>query len=166
MKMAHTLCWIFLLCIHCRLWTGAWSKGTIHAKDKSCPQGWTRLNCRCFIYQDNQRAFTDAESVCNILGGNLASFHNFVEGFSIVGLLFDSGYNGTENIWIGLHDAIEDDDFIWTDGSQVDLAFLQSNFNFQPDGNGDCVFFSGLGLTDGSCTDEFGYVCSRDLLHS
>uniref|UniRef100_A0A3Q3D5Q2 C-type lectin domain-containing protein n=1 Tax=Hippocampus comes TaxID=109280 RepID=A0A3Q3D5Q2_HIPCM len=50
-------------------------------------------------------------SVCNILGGNLASVH--------------STSASSSDIWIGLHEAIEESTFFWTDGSAVDFT----NFN-------------------------------------
>ncbi|XP_077412240.1 lithostathine-1-alpha-like [Vanacampus margaritifer] len=163
--MTFTLRWIFLLCILGRLWTIAWSKTAIPAKDNCCPKGWTRLDNRCYIYQGDQRTFVDAERVCNILGGNLVSLNNPLEGFFTIGLLLNSGTDETQENWIGLHDALVDGDYIWTDGTQVDLDFLQKYFRFRPDGIGDCVHFEGRALTDGPCTEEFGYVCSRDLPH-
>nr|XP_049579115.1 galactose-specific lectin nattectin-like [Syngnathus scovelli] len=108
------------------------------AAANSCPRGWTQLDCKCYIYEDEPRSFADAESVCNILGGNLASIHNDLENAFIVEVIRANG-DETEG-WIGLHDAILDTDYIWTDGSEEDfLNFDTTNLKEKEVATGDCV---------------------------
>ncbi|XP_077423709.1 lithostathine-1-alpha-like [Vanacampus margaritifer] len=164
-KMAFGLRSLFLLCGISGLLTGVWSKPITFVKDNSCPKGWTRLDCYCYLYEDEGRTFADAESVCNILGGNLVSIHSDLENAFVVELI-RAGVNDVGVAWIGLNDAIEDDDFIWTDGSDNDFT----NFAVaggEPDDNGPCVaMLESDGLWgDTGCTDLFAYVCIKEVHH-
>ncbi|XP_049595661.1 galactose-specific lectin nattectin-like [Syngnathus scovelli] len=161
--MAFGLGSLFLLCILIQLWTGDWCKPVSRAKANGCPRGWTRLDCRCFIFQREGRTFADSESICNILGGNLVSIHSNLENAVVTELVSRGGVTGA--FWIGLHDAIEDDSFIWTDGTDEDFR----NFQFwpsEPDNSGECVnvLDSGGVWGDDDCTTESPYVCAKDLL--
>ncbi|XP_061682909.1 galactose-specific lectin nattectin-like isoform X2 [Syngnathoides biaculeatus] len=157
-KMAFSFRSSFLLFGFCGLLTGAWSKPTDHAKENCCPKGWTQVDCRCFIYQDRRRALADAESVCNILGGNLASVHSALE-YAVVLELVRASSDSTDDVWLGLHEAIEEGSFFWTDGSEVDFTAFNND-----DDDGDCIeleFSDGLWDND-SCSDTNRFVCARD----
>ncbi|XP_061828779.1 galactose-specific lectin nattectin-like [Nerophis lumbriciformis] len=156
--MTSTRSVFFLLCGISGLMTGAWSWPSGKNKDGCCPKGWTQLEDQCYIFQEDLRTFADAESVCNVLGGNLVSIHNYVENLVVVGLAKEGDVEFT---WIGLHDAIEKGDFIWTDGTDFDF----DNFaNDEPDFDGACVELS---VTDGTffdkdCTFQQSFVCITD----
>ncbi|XP_077371890.1 echinoidin-like [Festucalex cinctus] len=165
--MAFALRLFFLLCGMSGLLTGVWSFKKVQTKDNNCPKGWTRLDCHCYIYQPETRSFADAESVCNILESNLVSIHSALEN-AFVTELASAGGNEDE-FWIGLNDAVEDDDYIWTDGTINDFDnFDGSATPPQPDGSsGDCtevVESDGEWQTE-DCTEENGYVCIRDVFH-
>ncbi|XP_051916276.1 galactose-specific lectin nattectin-like isoform X2 [Hippocampus zosterae] len=165
-KMAFALRLLFLVCGISALLTGVWSFQKIQFKDNNCPKGWTRLGCHCYIYQDEPRDFADAESICNILDANLVSIHNDLENAFVVELIRASGNTG--QTWIGYTDAIEEGDFVWTDGSAQDFV----NFDItaapsEPNNTGDCVAIS---LTDGlwrdeQCTDIDPYICIKEVSH-
>ncbi|XP_061664140.1 lithostathine-1-alpha-like [Syngnathoides biaculeatus] len=163
--MAYALRSVFLLCGISGLLSAAWSKPTgVVQVQNSCPKGWTQLDCHCYIYENEPRIFADAESVCNILGGNLVSIHSALENALILELIRQGGND--DNAWIGYHDAIAEDDFIWTDGSDQDFA----NFDVagaEPDDTGDCVVMDeSAGLwEDAVCSDEAPYVCIQDVKH-
>ncbi|XP_061157927.1 lactose-binding lectin l-2-like [Syngnathus typhle] len=152
-KMAFGLRSLFLLCILIQLWAGAWCKPVSHAKANGCPRGWTRLDCRCFIFQGEERTFADSESICNILGGNLVSIHSDLENAVVSELVSREGVTG--GFWVGFHDAIEADTFIWTDGTDVDFENFQS-WPAEPNNSGDCVnvIDSGGDWGDEDCTTE------------
>ncbi|XP_049608597.1 galactose-specific lectin nattectin-like isoform X3 [Syngnathus scovelli] len=165
--MTFALRSLFFFCGMSGLLTGAWSHPAYYDKgwwklSSDCPKGWTQLTCHCYIYQDETRNFADAESVCNILGGNLVSIHSDLENAFVQELIRAGG--NTDEVWIGLHDAIENDDFIWTDGSDEDFTNFASS---EPDETGDCVELdeSNGNWQDASCTDDLAYVCIRDVLH-
>ncbi|XP_077374180.1 snaclec alboaggregin-A subunit beta'-like [Festucalex cinctus] len=159
--MAFALRSLFLLCGISGLLTGVWAFPIKILKDISCPEGWTQLDCKCYIYQGEARTFADAEAICNILGGNLVSIHNELECVFVQQLIL-AGTNGDDAAWIGLHEAIEDDDFIWTDGTVEDFR----NFNSAPD-NGDCVEMDSSNgeWETADCTDLEEYVCIKDAHH-
>ncbi|XP_061533677.1 C-type lectin LmsL-like [Phycodurus eques] len=166
--MASALRLLFLLCGISGLLTGVWSYPMTYSKNINCPQDWTQLDCKCYIYQDEARTFVDAEAVCNILGGNLVSIHNILENAVVLQLLRAGG--NSIAVWTGLHDAIEDGDYIWTDGSEEDFRNFDSNASPpEPNsGTGNCVE---LDETDGLwqtavCTTENVYVCIMDVYHT
>ncbi|XP_077369782.1 struthiocalcin-1-like isoform X2 [Festucalex cinctus] len=157
-KMAFVRRALVLFCGIFGLLTGVGSKPIDLHKFICCPKGWIQVDCRCFIYQDEGRAFTDAESVCNILGGNLASVHSALEYAVILELIRESS-DSTADLWLGLHEAIEPDTFFWADGSNVD--FTAFNDDVDP---GDCIeleFSDGLWDND-DCADNNRFVCGRD----
>nr|XP_057907617.1 galactose-specific lectin nattectin-like [Doryrhamphus excisus] len=163
-KMAFGLRVFFLLCGISGLLTGARSWPGTKNKGRNCPEGWTLFEDRCYIYQNETRTYVDAERACNNLSGNLVSIRNDLENTLTVELIREA--EGVILLtWIGLHDALEEGDFVWTDGSN-------SNFrNFaigQPDGfvgNENCVQIrpSDELWNDTSCTEENPSVCVRDL---
>ncbi|XP_019712623.1 snaclec 6-like isoform X1 [Hippocampus comes] len=165
-QMAFALRLLFLVCGISGLLTGVWSFKKIDFKDNNCPKGWTRLDCNCYIYQDDPRTFADAESICNILEGNLVSIHNDLENSFVLELI---RAGGNDNVtWIGFTDAIEENDFIWTDGTEQDfLNFDLDIIPAEPDGTGDCVILAeddGL-WQDELCTDLEPYVCIKKVSH-
>ncbi|XP_077397878.1 C-type lectin domain family 19 member A-like [Festucalex cinctus] len=157
----------FLLCGMSGLLTGVWSFKKVQTKDNNCPKGWTRLDCHCYIYQPHGRTFADAESICNILDANLVSIHSALENAFVLELASAGG--NTKPFWIGLHDAIEIGEFIWTNGKINDFDnFDEGAVPPQPDSLfGACIEVvesTGQWQTQ-SCAAEYGYVCIRDVLH-
>nr|BAX73924.1 C-type lectin [Hippocampus abdominalis] len=122
-----------------------------------CPHGWTQLDNRCYIYQSPEMMFLEAEKVCQILGGNLVSIRDTVEN-AVVFDLIQSG----PTAWIGLHNAILDQDFLWTDGSVVKYTAFKAE---GPDGLGNCVQFSRLEgfWQDHRCDESAPFVCTKDV---
>ncbi|XP_077425166.1 galactose-specific lectin nattectin-like [Vanacampus margaritifer] len=161
--MAFALRLLFLLCGISGLLTGVWSIKKTASKDNNCPKGWTRLDCNCYIYQPDTRDFADAESVCNILEANLASIHSDLENAFVTELAL-AGDNDAE-FWIGLNDAIEADDYIWTDGTVNDFENFAGS---GPDNTiGNCVE---VDSSDGEwstelCVSDNAFVCIREVLH-
>nr|BAX73923.1 C-type lectin [Hippocampus abdominalis] len=159
--MAFALHSFVLLCGISGLLTGVRAFPSKKLNDLLCPKGWTLLDCNCYVYEDEARTFSDAEAVCNILGGNLVSIHNDLEN-AVVQQLIVAGENNDEVSWIGLHDSIEVDDYIWTDGTVEDFR----NFaNGEPNAaTGNCVV---MDETEGewetaSCEDLQEYVCIKE----
>ncbi|XP_077453632.1 snaclec botrocetin subunit beta-like [Stigmatopora argus] len=164
--MAFGLRSFLLLCMFSGLLTGVWSVPKKIEKDNDCPKDWTRLDCHCYIYQTEERMFADAESVCNILGGNLVSIHTDLEN-AFVTELFKAGGDSGSGVWIGLHDAVENDNFLWTDGSEFDLRNF-GTLGGDPDSSasGSCVELQSDDATWDivDCTGESPYICITDVL--
>nr|XP_049619963.1 struthiocalcin-2 isoform X3 [Syngnathus scovelli] len=159
--MAFVLRSVFLFCAISGL-VSAGNKRTDEDKDKDnyCPKGWTQLDKRCFIFQDDERSFPDAESVCNILGGNLASIRSSLENAMVVQLIAEGTSDPGGDVWIGLHEALGDGSFVWTDGTKV--GFTAFNANTNP---GNCIEIEDDdNLWDNElCTFENRFVCAKDV---
>ncbi|XP_054631800.1 galactose-specific lectin nattectin-like [Dunckerocampus dactyliophorus] len=133
-------------------------------KTGRCPVGWTQLDDRCFIFQNVDVNFATAETICNILGGNLASIHSNLENEVIRQLIFE-GTGFTRHTWIGFSDSIQEGNYIWTDGSQVDFTDWETG---RPNNNGnqDCavVNFNNVdNWNDIRCRQIRPLICARDL---
>ncbi|XP_049608623.1 galactose-specific lectin nattectin-like [Syngnathus scovelli] len=157
--MAFTLGSLFLLCGICGLLTGV---SSAPVKAFYCPNDWTLLKSSCYIYQAESRTFSDAESVCIILGGNLVSIHDGLENAFVLELI-RAADGEVDEAWIGYSDAIMEGDFIWTDGS--DNSF--QNFGAGEPDSDDCI---SMDTNDGEwqdeeCDDTFPYVCIMDASH-
>ncbi|XP_057692861.1 galactose-specific lectin nattectin-like [Corythoichthys intestinalis] len=160
--MALALRPLFLLCGLAGLLTGV---GSFPAKifiDVSCPEGWTQVDAKCYILEEETREFQEAESVCNILGGNLASIANAVENAVVSEVAENDVASAT--IWIGIYD-ITGDNYLWTDGTRIEF---DSYANGEPmSANGNCVEMvtSTAEWNTEPCNTELRYVCSREAGH-
>ncbi|XP_061636299.1 alpha-N-acetylgalactosamine-specific lectin-like [Phyllopteryx taeniolatus] len=158
--MALALRSLLLLCGMCGLLAGV----SCQTMKGYCPEGYTRLNDRCLIFQHEPRNFSDAESVCNILGGNLVSIGSALENAVVVELIRDAA--GTfKNTWIAYHDTIQENDFMWTDGT---FGVFTDFAATQPDDldNEDCVDINSDDEMwhDEDCTDLSSFVCAKKVI--
>ncbi|XP_061781289.1 ladderlectin-like [Nerophis lumbriciformis] len=148
------------------LLTGSWSFD--EGNDNCCPEGWTQLNDRCFIFDKHDFNFVTAETICIILGGNLVSIHSKLENTLVRQLIFRStGANGLT--WIGFTDTVMEDSFIWTDGSIVDFTNWGTNRPNNNNGNQNCAVINLRGedtWNDVRCIGRRPFVCARDVKHS
>ncbi|XP_077358889.1 lithostathine-1-beta-like [Festucalex cinctus] len=136
--MVFALWSLFLLCGISGVLTQPWKQHS-NFRDDSCPKGWSLLGSHCYIYQDHERTFADAERVCKTLGGNLVSIHSALENAFVLELIRQGGND--DATWIGIYDEVLNNDFLWTDGTVVDFTAFDGG---EPDGTGNCVqIFSG-----------------------
>nr|XP_057941977.1 snaclec EMS16 subunit beta-like [Doryrhamphus excisus] len=120
-----------------------------------CPEGWTQLNDRCYIVQSDRRNFSDAESICNIIGGNLASIRDAVENV----VVFQLAQSENEiPAWIGLHNAFDDGMLFWTDGTVFDFSALVDPFS----PGASCAVMGTAFWSAQSCGLELPFVCLRE----
>ncbi|XP_077424933.1 lectin BRA-3-like [Vanacampus margaritifer] len=162
--MAFAFCPLLLFCVISVLLHGAWSFSFDFWKKNiainNCPPGWTQFNCNCYIFQAEEREFDDAESVCQILGGNLASIHTDLENTFVQGLI----PGDVSAAWIGYNDQDTNTDFVWTDGTADDFMNFDTT-NSEPDDDGDCVTINeddGL-WSDADCKNEEAFVCIQPV---
>ncbi|XP_061828746.1 lithostathine-1-alpha-like [Nerophis lumbriciformis] len=156
--MAFSLRVLFLLC-----GIGGALTAVVPApkKEVCCPTGWTQKDEHCYIYKAEKRTFSDAERICNLIGGNLGSIRTPVEN-AVVFQLVKKG--GGDEAWIGLHDALKSENYLWTDGT----PFVYENFaTGAASGSDKCVVIETA--NDGQwkgepCGDDEPYVCIREAL--
>uniref|UniRef100_A0A3Q2YLQ8 C-type lectin domain-containing protein n=1 Tax=Hippocampus comes TaxID=109280 RepID=A0A3Q2YLQ8_HIPCM len=155
--MASALRSLLLLCGICGLLTGI----SCQTLKGYCPKGWTRLNDRCFIFQHDQRTFADAERICNILGGNLASINNALENQVIIEIIRE-GAGVFEETWIGYHDTLLEGNLVWTDGSSGTFSDFEPGV---PEPLEDCVDIETPSEMwhEHVCDDLSPYVCAKKV---
>ncbi|XP_077351590.1 galactose-specific lectin nattectin-like [Festucalex cinctus] len=161
--MAFALYLILILSGSSELFTGTWA--FVIKRDNYCPHGWTQLETRCFIFQNEEFNFVLAETICNILGGNLVSIHSDLEN-EVVRHLILAGAGSFQLSWIGLYDRIEEGDFLWTDGSPFDFNDWASG-RPRVNTNRGCteINFQGEFWNDRPCGRQRSFVCAKDLKH-
>ncbi|XP_054639087.1 galactose-specific lectin nattectin-like [Dunckerocampus dactyliophorus] len=155
---------LLLLCGIGGLVTGALSEEyTKKCKERSCPKGWYLLNDRCFIFIDQLRDFADAEDICLLKGGNLASIRNALENALVNALIMQAGREDNST-WIGFHDTLQEGNNLWTDGYKFKFSDFVPG---QPDnflGIEDCGEINRRNKwNDDSCLDLNYFVCAKDV---
>ncbi|XP_077459164.1 snaclec bitiscetin subunit alpha-like isoform X2 [Stigmatopora argus] len=121
-----------------------------------CPEGWTQLNNRCYIFKETSLTFDLAEKSCVQLGGHLASIQNDIQR-AVVNELTQAAID-VSGVWIGL--CLLSGSPLWTDGS--DIEFGIEEVRSQPDG---CVKIE---LSEFAWLTEdremnLPYICARDV---
>ncbi|XP_019735111.1 type-2 ice-structuring protein-like isoform X2 [Hippocampus comes] len=125
-----------------------------------CPAGWTQLNNRCFIYQNNAETFDQAEKSCNLLRGNLVSIHSDME-LAVVNELTTLSLDAIA-IWIGLSKTDLAGDVMWTDGSETEFA--ESQLAGSIDVGCIAIQTNDLVWDVTDCGTNLTYICGRDVL--
>ncbi|XP_026019167.1 ladderlectin-like [Astatotilapia calliptera] len=82
---------------------------------RGCPNGWSRIHRRCFLYVPRAMNWATAERNCLSMGANLASVHTSAEHQLIQRLTAHNGYGVT---WVGGTDASGEGIWLWSDGSR------------------------------------------------
>ncbi|XP_068997833.1 galactose-specific lectin nattectin-like [Embiotoca jacksoni] len=159
--MASSFALIVLLGLTAALWSAA--DALPPGGCSTCPPGWTWFGRRCYLFQNPEKDWADAERFCNSLNGNLASIHSREEYVFIRGLIFKAVKIHKQS-WVGGHDEVKEGVWLWSDGSVF-------NFNSwgrgQPDnykGREDCleINFGGKDFNDGTCSTKKSFVCATD----
>ncbi|XP_054648050.1 alpha-N-acetylgalactosamine-specific lectin-like [Dunckerocampus dactyliophorus] len=158
--MAFPICVLFLLCGISGLLAQPWPR-----RGGPCPEGWTQLNDHCYIYQDYPRTFADSQRVCTVLHANLVSISSRVENAIVLQMIRDTNNGDIIDTWTGLHDTIEENHFIWTDGTPLVFDDFARGDPNSLGGNEDCVDIEGDDALwhDNPCEDENPFICIRDV---
>ncbi|XP_018529648.1 ladderlectin isoform X2 [Lates calcarifer] len=95
---------------------GDQTPGDVRQSKNSCLSGWLKYGSRCFIFVNRQMAWIDAERYCLRNGANLASIHNPGE-YRFLQDMIRTSTGRFAQTWIGANDAIKDQAWFWSDGS-------------------------------------------------
>ncbi|XP_026128728.1 ladderlectin [Carassius auratus] len=128
---------------------------------EKCPYGWKNFGVRCFKFFPQTVNMITAERNCQSLDSNLASVQNKMENDFLMSLLPPS----STNFWIGAYDAIQEGQWLWTDGTPYDYTYWCSG---EPSGgvSENCVVInwrSNVCWVDISCATSASYFCAKDL---
>ncbi|KAM4738826.1 neurocan core protein [Anableps anableps] len=125
---------------------------------EGCEHSWRKFHGHCYRYFSRRHTWEDAEKDCREHSGHLASIHTAAEQNFIRGLSHD-------NTWIGLNDRTVEDDFQWTDKTDLQYENWREN---QPDnffaGGEDCVVMiahENGKWNDVPCNYNLPYVCKK-----
>uniref|UniRef100_A0A3B4GTK3 C-type lectin domain-containing protein n=1 Tax=Pundamilia nyererei TaxID=303518 RepID=A0A3B4GTK3_9CICH len=132
----------------------------------SCPAGWTWFGGRCFIVNSSQKNWTDAESSCQTLGGNLASYHSTAE-YTFIRELIRTAAGSYPTAWVGGNDreTVSETMWMWSDGSQFDFPNWAKGEPNDYKGREDCMTINNGGqdyVNDAWCNTNTPFVCVRD----
>ncbi|XP_056321503.1 galactose-specific lectin nattectin-like [Danio aesculapii] len=124
-----------------------------------CPYGWTNFGVRCYKFFSESVNWVTAERNCERLGAKLASSTNKAENDFLLSLVPSNTHT-----WIGSHDAEQEGQWLWNDGSAFDYTNWCSG---QPDNSGveNCLeisFTSNHCWNDVSCSTSSSYICATD----
>ncbi|TRY55232.1 hypothetical protein DNTS_032692 [Danionella cerebrum] len=125
---------------------------------QGCDLGWKKFHGHCYRVFPRRHTWEDAEKVCREHSSHLSSISSSAEMHFLNDL-------AQENVWIGLNDRTVEEDFQWTDGSDVVFENWREN---QPDnffaGGEDCVVM--ITREDGKwndvpCNYNLPYICRK-----
>ncbi|XP_008411229.1 galactose-specific lectin nattectin-like [Poecilia reticulata] len=130
---------------------------------KMCPAGWTRYRGDCYLYDDTELTWIQAELHCISSHGNLATIQNQHQYTFLRSLIFKSA--GThKRTWVGGYDGVEEGTWLWSRGTKFDFTQWGPEEPNDFEGNEDCMEINREGedyVNDIRCDRENSFICVR-----
>ncbi|WP_165734441.1 C-type lectin domain-containing protein [Polaribacter sp. 20A6] len=127
-------------------------------KGRPCQYGWTNFETRCYKFFSQSATWIEAERNCIALSAHLASVNKEKENSFLLGLL----PSPTTLCWIGVQDAVEEGEWLWSDGTNYDYnnwCTGEPN-NLNVENCGEINWTSDECWNDSTCTNPKGYICA------
>ncbi|XP_069029909.1 lithostathine-1-alpha-like isoform X1 [Embiotoca jacksoni] len=128
----------------------------------TCPPGWTWFGRRCYLFQNTEKDWADAERFCISLNGNLASIHSRDEHLFLRELIFNA-VNGHKPSWVGGYDQVKDGVWLWSDGSVFTFDSWGPGEPNNNNGGEGCMEINLNGqdvVNDEKCSERRSFVCA------
>ena len=114
-----------------------------------CDEGYTQVGTKCWKLLTDQKNYLDSMISCTLEGAVLASIGSESEQSTMYSMV------GSEGVWTGLNDILDEGVYAWTDSALLDYTNWNNGQPNNRDGNQHCVFMRGQ---DGKWDD---IVCKR-----
>nr|XP_043894416.1 galactose-specific lectin nattectin-like [Solea senegalensis] len=128
----------------------------------SCPDGWLQFSYKCFIYYSDHRVWSEAESFCMDIGGNLAKIEDIAE-VTFLNSHLEEATKEAKRVWIGGHDKFLEGQWMWTDGSAGPATGWKLWSPGQPSDSSKaehCMEMNYLGgINDDKCHERKPFIC-------
>uniref|UniRef100_A0A914VK35 C-type lectin domain-containing protein n=1 Tax=Plectus sambesii TaxID=2011161 RepID=A0A914VK35_9BILA len=97
--------------------------GSLDLGNAACPNAWDSWSTFCYLFNQEDGTWEDAEQRCAALGSHLASSHSAFENHFILGKAFEH-FNKAGVMWIGGDNFNSNTQlYTWTDGTTFDYEF-------------------------------------------
>ncbi|XP_026233127.1 CD209 antigen-like protein E [Anabas testudineus] len=133
-------------------------------KKKTCPPGWTKFWCSCYLLSTKTGSWTTGREDCRTRGADLVVIDSIEEQ------TFLSTFTNMST-WIGLSDRDKEGTWKWVDGTLLTVKFWFWASNQPDNGNGvtewgeeHCVHILGWGSSnwnDYSCEAYLLWICEK-----
>ncbi|XP_041646973.1 galactose-specific lectin nattectin-like [Cheilinus undulatus] len=157
--MAMTLQLILLLGLSSGLWMGANAK--CHKKGgccEGCPDGWTPIKERCYMYHNLAKEWCEAEKHCVSKGGNLISILGPNDKMAVKDIL-KRAVGKPIAVWTGTHDAVKNGCWLNSDGSEHHKSWAAKGKKGE-----NCIMYGLSGNPVASdCSAKKPFICSTEV---
>ncbi|KAM3612614.1 uncharacterized protein V6R79_011289 [Siganus canaliculatus] len=128
---------------------------------KRCQTGWMKFDISCYFVSSEKKNWTTSREDCITRGADLVVVDDREEQTFINKLT-----KSANNVWIGLHDTLQEGTWMWVDGTPVNITFWQAGQPNSFNGNQDCGELvsksPGVGeWNDDGCFAEQIFVCEQ-----
>ena len=135
--------------------------------NSACQQGWIGNGTSCYKFFTSSKTWENAKKECEKWHARLVKVDSREEDDFIKTEVLP--IDKKDNYWIGLSDSDNENDWKWTDGTQLDLDGYKNWIGYEPDNyndNEDCVqvvmmnkdpFYYGK-WSDIPCSREMKYI--------
>ncbi|XP_076738456.1 ladderlectin-like [Maylandia zebra] len=143
------------------------SAGEHHVEKRaaSCPSGWTQYGNRCFLYDNRQMTWAQAQRICQSLNANLASVNSNDE-YQFIRAVISSASRESGLTWVGGSDGQQENYWFWIDGTYFTFTQWCHGEPNNVGGNEHCLMVNSSGSkcwNDGRCDSQYPFICVRAI---
>ncbi|XP_026013632.1 ladderlectin-like [Astatotilapia calliptera] len=153
-----------LLCAMVALGTAA-AEHHVEKRAASCPSGWTQYGNRCFLYDNRQMTWAQAQRICQSLNANLASVNSNDE-YQFIRAVISSASRESGLTWVGGSDGQQENYWFWIDGTYFTFTQWCQGEPNNAGGNEHCLMVNSSGSkcwNDGRCDSQYPFICVRAI---